>query len=112
MLQGVSEFCMLPFTRISTLRATQGLRATVSNNPYHDQHIKEITEAIDETVFEIQAHYDAILLMMQQQIDDLTARLEQMEAHSKKPHTVDVFARLNVQSVKEVRDKILNMLKF
>lgn len=112
MLQGVSEFCMLPFTRISTLRATQGLRATVSNNPYHDQHIKEITEAIDETVFEIQAHYDAILLMMQQQIDDLTARLEQVEAQNKKPHTVDVFARLNVQSVKEVRDKILNMLKF
>ena len=49
---------------------------------------------------------------MQQQIDDLTARLEQIEAQSKKPHMVDVFARLNVQSVKEVRDKILNMLKF
>ena len=112
MLQGVSEFCMLPFTRISTLRATQGLRATISNNPYHNQHIKEITEAIDETVFEIQAHYDAILLMMQQQIDDLTARLEQVEAQNKKPHTVDVFARLNVQSVKEVRDKIIKMLKF
>ena len=112
MFQGVSEFCMLPFTRISTLRATQGLRATISNNPYHDQHIKEITEAIDETVFEIQAHYDAILLMMQQQIDDLTARLEQVEAQNKKPHTVDVFARLNVQSVKEVRDKIIQMLKF
>lgn len=112
MLQGVSEFCMLPFTRISTLRATQGLRATVSNNPYHDQHIKEITEAIDETVFEIQSHYDAILLMMQQQIDDLNARVEQLEAQSKKPQTVDVFARLNMQSIKEVREKIIKMLKF
>ncbi len=88
------------------------MRATISNNPYHNQHVKEITEAIDETVFEIQAHYDAIRLMMQQQIDDLTARLEQVEAQNKKPHTVDVFARLNVQSVKEVRDKIIKMLKF
>ena len=61
---------------------------------------------------ELQSYYDAILLMMQQQIDDLTARLEQLEAQSKKSHTVDVFARLNMQSVKEVRDKILNMLKF
>ena len=103
---------MIKFNPISTLRATQGLRATISNNPYHDQHIKEITEAIDETVFEIQAHYDAILLMMQQQIDDLTARVEQLEAQSKKSRTVDVFARLNTQSVKEVRDKIIKMLKF
>ena len=61
---------------------------------------------------ELQSYYDAILLMLQQQIDDLTARLEQLEAQSKKPHTVDVFARLNMQSVKEVRDNIIKMLKF
>lgn len=103
---------MMKFNPISNLRATQNLRATVSENPYHNQHIKEITEAIDETVFEIQAHYDSILLMMQQMIDDQNARIEQLEAQLKKPHTVDVFARLNMQSVKEVRDKILNMLKF
>ena len=50
--------------------------------------------------------------MMQQQIDDLTARVEQLEAQGKKPQTVDVFARLNTHSVKEVRDKIIKMLKF
>ena len=61
---------------------------------------------------ELQSYYDAILLMMQQQIDDLTARVEQLEAQCKKPHTVDVFALLNMQSVKEVRDKIIKMLKF
>ena len=61
---------------------------------------------------ELQTYYDAILLMMQQQIDDLTARVEQLEAQNKKPHTADVFARLNMQSVKEVRDKIIKMLKF
>ena len=61
---------------------------------------------------ELQSYYDSILLMMQQQIDDLTARLEQLEAQSKKLHTVDVFARLNMQSVKEVRDNIIKMLKF
>ena len=103
---------MIKFNPISNLHATQNLRATVSENPYHNQHIKEITEAIDETVFEIQAHYDSILLMMQQEIDDQNARIEQLETQLKKPHTVDVFARLNMQSVKEVRDKILNMLKF
>ena len=61
---------------------------------------------------ELQSYYDAILLMMQHQIDDLMARVEQLESQSKKPHTVDVFARLNMQSVKEVRDKIIKMLKF
>jgi len=50
--------------------------------------------------------------MMQQEIDDQNTRIEQLETQLKKPHTVDVFARLNMQSVKEVRDKILNMLKF
>ena len=103
---------MLHFTPISTLRTTQGLRATVSNNPYHNQHIKEITEAIDKTVFEIQRHYDEILQLMQQEIDDQNARIEQLEAQLKKPQTIDVFARLNMKSVKEVRDKIVNMLKF
>ena len=103
---------MLKFNPLSNLRATQNLRASISENPYHNQHIKEITACIDDTVMELQTYYDSILLMMQQQIDDLTARLEQVEAQSKKPHTVDVFARLNVQSVKEVRDKIMQMLKF
>ena len=68
---------------------------TISDNPYHNQHIKEITACIDDTVMELQSYYDAILLMMQQQIDELTARVEQLEAQSKKSHTVDVFARLN-----------------
>ena len=56
---------------------------------------------------ELQSYYDAILLMMQQQIDDLMARVEQLEAQSKKPHTVDVFARLNMKSVYEMREKIM-----
>ena len=103
---------MIKFNPISNLRATQNLRATISDNPYHNQHIKEITACIDDTVMELQSYYDAILLMMQQQIDELTARVEQLEAQLKKPQTVDVFARLNMKSVKEVRDKILNMLKF
>ena len=103
---------MIKFNPLSNLRATQNLRATISDNPYHNQHIKEITACIDDTVMELQSYYDAILLMMQQQIDDLTARVEQLEAQSKKSHTVDVFARLNTQSVKEVRDKIIKMLKF
>lgn len=103
---------MLKFNPLSNLRATQNLRATKSENPYHNQHIKEITACIDDTIFELQAHYDAILLMMQQQIDDLTARLEQVEAQNKKPQTVDVFARLNMKSVQEVREKIMKMLRF
>ena len=103
---------MLKFNPISNLRATQNLRASVSENPYHNQHIKEITACIDDTFFEAQTHNEAIFLMMQQQIDDLTARIEQLEAQNKKPHMVDVFARLNMQSVKDVREKILKMLRF
>ena len=57
-------------------------------------------------------HYDEILQLMQQEIDDQNARIEQLEAQLKKPQTIDVFARLNMKSVKEVRDKIVNMLKF
>ena len=57
-------------------------------------------------------HYDEILQLMQQEIDDQNARVESLEAQLKKPQTVDVFARLNMKSVKEVRDKIVNMLKF
>ena len=103
---------MLKFNSISNLRATQNLRASISENPYHNQHIKEITACIDDTVMELQTYYDSILLMMQQQIDDLTARVEQLEAQNKKPHTVDVFARLNMKSVQEVREKIMKMLRF
>jgi hypothetical protein len=49
---------------------------------------------------------------MQQQIDDQNARIEQLEAQLKKPQTVDVFARLNMQSVKEVRKKIMDLLRW
>lgn len=49
---------------------------------------------------------------MQQQIDDLTSRVEQLESQNKKPQTVDVFARLNIQSVKEARKKLMDWLRW
>ena len=57
-------------------------------------------------------YYDQLFQLMQQQIDDQNARIEQLEAQLKKPQTVDVFARLNMQSVKEVRKKIMDLLRW
>ena len=62
----------------------------MGNNPYHNQHVKEITEAIDRTVFELQAYYDSLLQMMQQEIDEQKDVIdEQKDIISEKDRALD-----------------------
>ena len=48
-------------------------------NPYHNQHIDEFADCVDNSLYELQAHYDRILLQQQTQIEELTNRVYELE---------------------------------
>ena len=82
-------------TKLNHLRDMQQSRATVSNNPYHDQHIMEFTQCIEEAVMEIQLYYDSILLKQNEVIEELTRRVDRLEkevAIKHSPFEVDIVA--------------------
>lgn len=91
----------------------------MGDNPYHNQHIKEVTAAIDDTVTELQIHYDAQLQQMCDIITALDARVERLEVlftkaeKQKEAATPAVAAEVYVTkaSLKKVRDAIMNMFR-
>ena len=48
-------------------------------NPYHNQHINEFADCVDNSLYELQAHYDSILLQQQEQIELLMERVAALE---------------------------------
>ncbi len=95
------------------------MRATLGDNPYHNQHIKEVTAAIDDSVTELQVHYDAQLQQMCDAITALDARVERLEAlfmeeekrKEAAPPTVAAEVCVTKASLKKVRDAIMNMFR-
>ena len=69
---------MIP-TKLSHLRATQNLRASIGDNPYHNQHIKEMAECVDESMYELQRHYDDAFLQLYEQVKALDERITVLE---------------------------------
>ena len=91
----------------------------MGDNPYHNQHVMEVTAAIDDSITELQFHYDAQLQQMCDAITALDARVERLEALFEKaekhkdaaPPTVAAEAYVTKDSLKRVRDAIMNMFR-
>ena len=103
---------MIKFNPFSHLRSTQALRGTVSNNPYHNQHIQEYASAMEDAVNEITQHYDGALMAFAEQFEMLAARVEALEQAQEKPVEVEAKIKLNEKSVNDLRKKILNFFKW
>ena len=102
----------LIITKLNHLRDMQNSRATIPNNPYHDQHIMEFTQCVEEAVTEIQFYYDGILLKQNEAIEELTRRvdrLEKMVAVKQSPFEVDIVATKD--SLQKLKKAIMGVFR-
>ena len=92
-------------TKLNHLRDMQHSRATIPNNPYHDWHIMEFTQCVEEAVTEIQLYYDSILLKQNEIIEELTRRVDRLEktvAIKQSPFEADIIAtKYSLQKLKK-----------
>ena len=83
----------------------------MSDNPYHNQHIQEYAAALEETTNELTQHYDGVLVSILEELDAVIVRLEKLEQAAEKPMEIEADVRLNIQSVKNLRAKIVSLLR-
>ena len=102
----------LIITQLSHLRDMQHSRATIPNNPYHDQHIMEFTQCVEEAVTEIQLYYDGILLKQNEIIEELTRRVDRLEktvAIQQSPFEADIIATKD--SLQKLKKAIMGVFR-
>ena len=86
------------------------MRASAGNNPYHNQHIQEIASCVDASMYELQQHYDYIILQQQEQIELLMERVAELE---KKLNSAPFYLELLVtkDNMKKLRNTIMGMFR-
>lgn len=102
----------LIITKLNHLRDMQRSRAAIPNNPYHDQHIMEFTQCVEEAVTEIQLYYDSILLKQNEIIEELTRRVDRLEktvAIQKSPFEADIIATKD--SLQKLKKAIMGIFR-
>ena len=83
----------------------------MSDNPYHNQHIQEYAAALEETTNELTQHYDGVLVSILEELDAVIVRLEKLEQAAEKPMEIDADVRISSQSLKNLRAKIVSLLR-
>ena len=102
----------LIITKLSHLRDMQNSRATIPGNPYHDQHIMEFTQCVEEAVTEIRFYYDGILLKQNEAIEELTRRVDRLEktvAIKQSPFEADIIAKKD--SLQKLKKAIMGIFR-
>ena len=87
----------------------------MGGNPYHDQHIAEFTACMEQAIFELQAHYDNRFKAILDYLEQLEKRIADLEnakssPGEKKPR-VEAELVVTKESLKKVRDAIMNMFR-
>ena len=103
---------MQNYNPLSHLRATQALRATMSEHPYHNQHIAEFTACMDDAMTAMNQNNLAVFTAMMERIESLEKRVEQLEQAKDQPAEVEAVVKLNEKSVKDVRKKFMNIFRW
>ena len=83
----------------------------MSDNPYHNQHIQEYAAALEETTNELTQHYDGVLVSILEELDAVIVRLEKLEQAAEKPMEIEADVRISSQSLKNLRAKIVSLLR-
>ena len=96
----------------SHLRATQNLRATMGDNPYHNQHIAEFTACMDEAMTAMNQNNLSVFTAMLERIEALEKRVEQLEQAKTQPTEIDAVVKLNEKSLKDVKKKLMNLFRW
>lgn len=84
----------------------------MGNNPYHDQHIAEFTACMDQAMTAQNQYIDAMMSALMERMDFLEKRVAELEQAKKQPAEVEAVLTLNEKSAKNVRQKIINFLRW
>lgn len=85
----------------------------MGNNPYHNQHIMEITECLDDALTAMEEYYTSILEEQQHEIDTLKTRLDTLETGEKpSPTELEVDVKISEKSKKSFRAQLMSLFRF
>ena len=79
-------------------------------NPYHNQHINEFADCVDNSLYELQAHYDQILLQQQEQIELLIERVTALE-QKLSPTPFQLELMITKDNLKKLRNTIMGAFR-
>ncbi len=79
-------------------------------NPYHNQHINEFADCVDNSLYELQAHYDHILLQQQEQIELLIERVTALE-QKLSPTPFQLELMITKDNLKKLRNTIMGAFR-
>ena len=79
-------------------------------NPYHNQHINEFADCVDNSLYELQAHYDRIHLQQQAQIEELTKRVHELE-NKISPAPFQLEFQVTKNNLKKLRNTIMGAFR-
>lgn len=66
---------------------------------------------MEEATNEITQQNDGMFISILEELDAVIVRLEKLEQAAKKPMEIEADVRLNIQSVKNLRAKIVSLLR-
>ena len=79
-------------------------------NPYHNQHINEFADCVDNSLYELQTHYDRILLQQQEQIELLIERVTALE-QKLSPTPFQLELMITKDNLKKLRNTIMGAFR-
>ena len=103
---------MQNFNPLSHLCSTQALRATMGNNPYHNQHIAEFTACMDDALTSMNQNHAAAFASILERLEFLEKRVEQLEQAKETPAEIEAVVKLNEKSARDVKKKIMNLFRW
>ena len=87
----------------------------MTDNPYHNQHIMEYAQCMEDSLMQVQAHYDGQFKAMAEALDVLEQRVTRIEQavlqDEKKQPQLEAEVYVTKASLKKVRDAIMNMFR-
>ena len=87
----------------------------MTDNPYHNQHIMEYAQCMEDSLMQVQAHYDGQFKAVAEALDVLeqrVTRIEQAVSQDEKKHPqLEAEVYVTKASLKKVRDAIMSMFR-
>ena len=87
----------------------------MTDNPYHKQHIMEYTQCMEDSLMQVQTHYDGQFKAMAEALDVLEQRVTRIEQavlqDEKKQPQLEAEVYVTKASLKKVRDAIMGIFR-
>lgn len=87
----------------------------MGDNPYHNQHIMEFAQCMEDAINELQGYCDSRFKTLIDVLKDLEKRIahieEELSCPGRKRSDLEAEVMVTKSSLKKMRDAIMNMLR-